>query len=244
MAALITVQGPPAARFPVDLTPSLAQLRADHALATSQLQGQRLALCLGSPLMISAAVGAMPHPVRVVAAATDAEAALALLAEHQPDLLLVSDALQEGCGVELARLAKQRHPATRVLLVITRDGERARVADAIAAGCEAVLRADGLGAGGELMAIRTICLGGMVVDRQLEAECRRARTLSSLLSARERQVLQRVLHGDSNLEIAGRLFLSIDTVKTHLSRAIQKLEARDRTHAAVKGLQLGLLEWP
>jgi DNA-binding NarL/FixJ family response regulator len=57
-------------------------------------------------------------------------------------------------------------------------------------------------------------------------------------------VLQRVLHGDSNQEIARHLFLSVDTVKSHVSRAVHKLQARDRTHAAVKGLQLGLLEWP
>jgi len=228
----------------VDLTPFLAQLRADHALATSQLQGQRLALCLGSRLMITAAVGAMPHPLRIVAAATDAAAALALLAEHHPDLLLVSDALEQGCGVELARQVKQLHPSTRVLLMITRSGERARVATAIAAGCEAVLRADALGTGAELMALRTICLGGTVVDRELQAECGRARSLAALLSPRELQVLQRVLHGESNLEIARLLFLSVDTVKSHMSRAVQKLQARDRTHAAVKGLQLGLLEWP
>jgi DNA-binding NarL/FixJ family response regulator len=228
----------------VDLTPFLAQLRADHALVASQLQGQRLMLCLGSPLLVSAVVGAMPDPERIVAAATSATAALPLVARHRPHLLLLSDRLSQGCGVDVAQEVKRLHPATRVVLVISGTPERSRVASAIAAGCEAVLRADALGTGGELMAIRTICSGGVVIDRELETECRQARARTSLLSSRESQVLQRVLHGDSNQEIARHLFLSVDTVKSHVSRAVQKLQARDRTHAAVKGLQLGLLEWP
>lgn len=228
----------------MDLTPFLAQLRSDYCLVASQLQGQRLMLCLGSPLLITAVVGAMPDPERIVAAATSAPAALPLVARHRPHLLLLSDQLSEGCGVELARDVKRLHPATRVVLVISGTPKRSRVASAITAGCEAVLRADALGAGGELMAIRTICSGGVVIDRELEAECRHVRSRSSLLSNRESQVLQRVLHGDSNHEIARQLFLSVDTVKCHVSRAVQKLQARDRTHAAVRGLQLGLLEWP
>lgn len=228
----------------MDLTPFLTQLRTEHALAVSQLRGQRLMLGLGSRALISAVVGALPDPDRLVAAATSAGAALPLVARHRPDLLLLSDGLEQGCGVDLALEVKRRHPGVRVLLLISRTGERARVAEAIAAGCEGVLRAEGLGTAGVLVAIRTVCSGGVVIDRELEAECRRARVLADALSARENQVLQRVLHGESNLEIARRLFLSVDTVKSHLSRAVQKLQARDRTHAAVKGLQLGLLEWP
>lgn len=230
--------------FRVDLTPFLPHLRADHAFLAQQLHGQRLMLSLGNRLLISAMVGAMPQPERIVAAATTLGSSLALVHRHRPDLLVVSDALEQGCGVELAHQVKQRHPATRLLLLITRRGGQSRIAAAIAAGCEGVLRADGLGAGGELMAIRTVCSGGMVIDRALQAQCRRGGQEEMVLSRREHEVLQRVLCGDSNQEIARRLFLSINTVKSHLRRAVQKLQARDRTHAAVKGLQLGLLEWP
>ncbi len=228
----------------MDLTPLLPQLRADHALLAQQLQGQRLMLSLGSRLLISAMVGAMPQPERIVAAATTLAASLPLVRRHRPDLLLLSDWLEQGCGIELARQVKQRHPSIRQLLLITRRIEKSRIVAALAAGCEGVLRADGLGAGGELMAIRTVCSGGMVIDRALQAQCHGVQQEPAALSSRENEVLQRVLCGDSNPEIARRLFLSIDTVKSHLRRAAQKLQARDRTHAAVKGLQLGLLEWP
>ena len=167
-------------------------------------------------------VGALPEAARLVAVTTSASDALTLVARHRPDLLLLSDVLQQGCGVDLACDVKRLHPATRVLLVLTRPGERGRVAAAIAAGCEAVLRDGALGVGGELMAIRTVCRGGMVIDRELEAQCRRLRDGAGLLSPRECQVLQRVVHGDNNLQIAERLFLSVDTVKSHVSRAVRR----------------------
>ena len=64
------------------------------------------------------------------------------------------------------------------------------------------------------------------------------------LTQRERQVMDAVAQGYSNQEIAQHLILSVDTVKTHVSRVLAKLSARDRTHATVRALQLGLLEWP
>jgi DNA-binding NarL/FixJ family response regulator len=53
-----------------------------------------------------------------------------------------------------------------------------------------------------------------------------------------------VARGYSNQEIARHLILSADTVKTHVSRVLVKLSARDRTHATVRALELGLMEWP
>lgn len=109
----------------MDLTPFLAQLRADHALAVRQLQGQRLMLCLRSHVAICAVVGALSEAARLVAVTTCATDALALVARHRPDLLLLSDVLQQGCGVDLACDVKRLHPATRVLLVLTRPGSGA-----------------------------------------------------------------------------------------------------------------------
>ena len=61
---------------------------------------------------------------------------------------------------------------------------------------------------------------------------------------RVRQVLQRAAMGDSNQEIGRSLFLSPDTVKTHIARILRKLPARDRTHAALRGVRWGLIDWP
>jgi DNA-binding NarL/FixJ family response regulator len=64
------------------------------------------------------------------------------------------------------------------------------------------------------------------------------------LSEREREVLQLVAAGHANQEIAARLFISPETVKSHLSHIRGKLQARDRVHAAVRGIWLGLVDWP
>jgi DNA-binding NarL/FixJ family response regulator len=103
-----------------------------------------------------------------------------------------------------------------------------------------------------LEAIRTVCGGGIYLDRGLapalslpdgpqETTARRA---PPNLSPRELDVLARLVGGESNATIAQHLFVSVDTVKTHLRNAQLKLQARDRTHAAVLALQFGLIDWP
>jgi DNA-binding NarL/FixJ family response regulator len=156
----------------------------------------------------------------------------------------VSEGLEAGCGVELTLRVKRVHPRTRVLLLVSRKASRSRAREAIAAGCDGVLRDAGLGAGGELAAIRTIYHGGQVIDRSLEDLWRQPVETLPRLSQREKQVMAAVAQGYNNQQIAQHLIVSVDTVKTHVSRVLVKLSARDRTHATVRALELGLLEWP
>jgi len=228
----------------LDFTPFLSQLRTDHALAASQLAQMSQVYCLGSRLLLSAVVRAAPWPERILGAVTTAEEGWAKVVHHQPDLLVVSERLEGGCGVELTLRVKRGHPRTRVLLLMSRNASSSRAREAIAAGCDGVLRDAGLGAGGELAAIRTICHGGQVIDRSLDELWRRPGETIPRLSQREKQVMEAVAQGYNNQEIARHLILSADTVKTHVSRVLVKLSARDRTHATVRALQLGLLEWP
>jgi len=228
----------------VDFTPYLPQLRTEHALAASQLAQVSQVYCLGSRLLLSAVVRAAPRPEGILGAVTTAEEGLIMVVRHQPDLLVVSEGLEQGCGVELTLQVKRDHPRTRVLLLVSRKASRSRAREAIAAGCDGVLRDAGLGAGGELAAIRTICHGGQVIDRSLEDLWRRPAETIPRLSQREKQVMAAVAMGYNNQEIATRLIVSVDTVKTHVSRVLVKLSARDRTHATVRALELGLLEWP
>jgi DNA-binding CsgD family transcriptional regulator len=64
------------------------------------------------------------------------------------------------------------------------------------------------------------------------------------LTDREVEVLQLVAGNASNREIAAALFISSETVKSHLTQIRNKLPARSRLHAAVKGIRLGLVDWP
>ena len=228
----------------MDFTPFLPQLRADHALVASQLAQLSQVFCLGSRMLLSAVVRASIRPEAVLGAATTAAEGWSLVARHRPNLLVVSDGLEQGCGVDLALRVKRHHPHTRVLLLLTLEASRSRVKEAIAAGCDGVLRDGALGAGSELAALRTICLGGLVIDRSLEPSRHLRGEARPALTQRERQVMEAVAQGYNNQEIARHLILSVDTVKTHVSRVLVKLSARDRTHATVRALQLGLLEWP
>jgi len=228
----------------VDFTPFLSELLIENALATYQLAQLSQVYCLGSRLLLSAVLRAAPRPEGILGAVTTAEEGLAKVELHQPDLLMVSEGLEGGCGVELTLRVKRDHPRTRVLLLVSKNASRSRAREAIAAGCDGVLRDAGLGAGGELAAIRTICHGGQVIDRSLEHLWRRPGQTVPRLSQREKQVMAAVARGCNNKEIARCLILSVDTVKTHVSRVLVKLSARDRTHATVRALELGLLEWP
>ncbi len=63
------------------------------------------------------------------------------------------------------------------------------------------------------------------------------------MSQRELEVLQLVLQGYTNKEMAEVLIVSAETIKTHMSNILSKLQAKDRTHAAVIGLRRGLVTW-
>jgi CheY-like chemotaxis protein len=118
-----------------------------QALAANQLAQVSQVYCLGSRLLLSAVVRAAPRPEGILAAVTTEEEGLAKVVRHQPDLLVVSEGLERGCGVELTLRVKRDHPRTRVLLLVSRNASRSRAREAIAAGCDGVLR-DGVHVGG------------------------------------------------------------------------------------------------
>jgi DNA-binding NarL/FixJ family response regulator len=98
-----------------------------------------------------------------------------------------------------------------------------------------------------MAALHAISGGGVYVDRSLTELFRQGPAGPGPLeplSEREREVLTLVARGDSNGEIGQQLFITADTVKTHLRHLSRKLQARDRTHAAVLGLRWGLIDWP
>ncbi|AFY30186.1 response regulator transcription factor [Cyanobium gracile] len=229
----------------MDLTPLLPQVRADVAQGLLLLSGVRLVLCLGSRSQVALLMGT---PARVLAAATTAAEGLALVRQHQPSLLLVSDRLEKGCGVDLVVQIKERHPEVRTLLLVSQEHRLARIRQALQAGCDGIVAESRLLHGSGLQALHTVLSGGLYLDRGLVgavlADQEPGGDAAEPLSARERQVLDRVVHGLTNHEIAGELMVSVDTVKTHVRNVLLKLRVRGRIQAVVIGLQLGLVDWP
>ncbi|WP_216919028.1 response regulator transcription factor [Synechococcus sp. CCAP 1479/9] len=235
--------GVPAAA-PVDLTPLLPQVRDDLSRGLALLNGVRLVLCLGSRAQITLLMGT---PARILGAATTAAEGFAQVRRHRPDLLLVSDRLQEGCGVDLVVQVKARHPEVRTLLVVSQEHRLARIRQALQAGCDGIVPESRLLHGSGLQALHAVLSGDLYLDRALVGAVLADQEPggdAEPLSARERQVLERVVQGLTNHEIAGELMVSVDTVKTHVRNVLLKLRARGRIQAVVIGLQLGLVDWP
>ncbi len=236
--------GAAAPSVPVDLTPLLPQVRDDITQGLALLKGVRLVLCLGSRAQVALLMGT---PSRILGAATTAAEGLALVRQHQPSLLLVSDRLEEGCGVDLVVQVKRGHPEVRTLLVVSQEHQLALIHTAQRAGCDGIVSESRLLHGSGLQALHSVLGGGLFLDRSLVGASRAGQEPGSgheRLSARERQVLDRVVRGLSNSEIAVELMVSVETVKSHVRNVLLKLRVRGRIQAVVTGLRLGLVDWP
>jgi len=195
-----------------------------------------------------AALLALIPDLEVVGQAADGRAALQLVAETHPDVVLMDVRMPGMNGVAATRQIQARHPATRVIVLTTFDRDE-YVFEALTAGAKGYLLKnadpDYLAA-----AIRAVHRGESILDPAVTQKVIRRATLASdaepalseRLSSREREVLQLIAGGLSNTEIAARLSLSEGTVKNHVSRILGKLGARDRVHAARLATEWGLLD--
>ena len=177
----------------------------------------------------------------VVGAADDAESAESLIMRRRPDVALIDLALPRESGAELTRRLLQADPEVRIVLYTGVSDER--------------LLLDGLDAGAagfalksgdpeELEeAIRTVADGGEWIDPRLEPLLERRNGNGNghghVLSPREREILGLLSKGLSGEEAARQLFLSPETVRTHVRNAMNKLGAATRVHAVALALQRG-----
>ena len=231
----------------MDFTPKLEQIRSNTSQINNLLRDARLVACLGNRALLSFFVGGLIGQEHLVGAATCEAAGLELVERHRPSMVFLSDTLEQGSGVALVQAIKQRWPAIHTLLLISQEQRQDAIHAAIDAGCDGLLVESRLGLGSAMAALHAISGGGVYVDRSLTELFRRGPGEGGPLeplTERERQVLSLVAEGDTNVEIGQRLFISADTAKTHLRSLCRKLQARDRTHAAVLGLRWGLIDWP
>jgi DNA-binding NarL/FixJ family response regulator len=232
----------------MDFTPRLAALRQDMAAVQDLLRGGSVVACLGSRLLLTLLACQVDDPGLLVGTVTTAAEGLASVREHRPRFLIVGDELEQGSGVDLVVQTKALWPGTHTLLLVSQEQRLHRLRAAVEAGCDGICRESRIGGGTVLAALRTVAAGALYLDSSLADQLRRCAegtaTPRDALSTREVEVLQELLNGYTNQQIGARLFISADTVKTHLANIIDKLQARDRTHAAVIGLWLGLVDWP
>lgn len=233
----------------MDYTSEIAAMRQRVASGHALLTQQRLAACMGSRLALTLFVSASdPGPELVGATTTEAEA-LARLQENPADVLLCTDRLEQGNGGSLVAAAKRLNPALSTLMIVTQPRRLAVIRTAQQAGCDGLCLESQIGHGTVFRALGIVMEGAMYLDQGLSEQYFRlypglGSPPLAKLSERELQVLELVAAGVPNREIAATLFISPETVKSHLAQILRKLPARDRTHAAVKAIRLGLVEWP
>lgn len=193
---------------------------------------------------------------RVVGEAEDGTSAVAKVAELKPHVVLMDIGLPLLDGIDATCKIKEKTPDTRVIMLTSHDNDRDIFA-ALGAGADGYCLKEVSGT--QLaMAIRAVADGAAWLDPGVASRVLRACATvqptstgspegsskpsnTSQLSLRELDVLRLVVDGMSNQEIADKLILSVETVKTHMRHIMEKLAVSDRTQAAVKAMREGIV---
>lgn len=190
--------------------------------------------------------------IEVVGQAVDGADAVARAAELAPDVVLMDIRMPGAGGIEATRLLTEPAGATVKVLVLTTFDLDEYVYEALRAGASGFLLKD---ASAEELAraVRIVARGDALlapnVTKRLIAEFSRLSPVPraplmdrvGALTERETEVLSLIAQGLSNAEIASRLVVAEQTVKTYVSRILAKLSLRDRTQAAVHAYESGLV---
>jgi DNA-binding NarL/FixJ family response regulator len=187
------------------------------------------------------------HPeIEVVGEASGGDEAVAKAKSLRPDVVLMDISMPGMNGITATRLIKKDAPEVKVIMLTMLDQE-GYVYEAVKAGATGYLLKN---AGLEelVSSIKEVNKGGATLYPEAQAQllkeyvslARRNRDTYGL-SDRELEVLQLLADGLSNKEIAARLYISVQTVKTHITHIFEKLGVRDRTEAVAAALRRGLV---
>jgi DNA-binding NarL/FixJ family response regulator len=212
-----------------------------------------LLICDDHRLLTDTLTSVVSHEptVRLLPPVHSSEEAVELVREHHPDVVLMDIEFRGAMsGIEATRHIKQMSPATQVVVMTAHEDERLLV-EAVEAGASGFLRkTEGVD---ELMgAIRAAAAGEILVDRVAlarllpqvarERERRRdAQLLLSQLTDREREILVLLSEGLRNDDIAARLFISPQTVQTHVRNLLGKLGVLSKLEAVAFAVRNGAI---
>ena len=192
-------------------------------------------------------LGLLPG-IEVVGAAADGVAAVELVAQHRPDVLLVDLRMPRGDGVETTAKVRAEYPSTEVVVLTTYADDDSLLA-ALRAGARGFLTKDA-DAEAIARALRSAAAGQSTVDGELQRRLVEAVTRTAPvqareiegLTAREIEVLRLIAAGLSNTEIARTLVVSEATVKTHVNHLFTKAGLRDRAQAVAFAYRAGIAD--
>jgi two-component system response regulator DevR len=178
--------------------------------------------------------------IDVIGEAATAQEAVRRINALRPDVVLLDVRLPDGSGIEVCRDVRSTHPGVRVLMITSFDDPEAVYASIIAGASGYVLKE--LRASVMVDAVRRIAVGQSMLDPAVTGQVlERIRHPSAVdpqlaaLTAQERRILDLIVDGMTNREIASTLHVSEQTVKNHVTGVLSKLHVTRRTQAAVYG---------
>ena len=180
----------------------------------------------------------MQPDMEVVAEASNGQQAVELYQQYRPDVALLDLRMPVMTGVEAAQAIRREDPHARMIALTTYGGDE-DIRRALAAGVQAYLTKDVLH--DELLkAIRAVYAGQTYLPAAVAAALA-AQMPRPDLSAREVQVLELIVRGLANKQIAYSLGIAEHTVKNHVKSILSKLSVQDRTQAATAAIQRGII---
>jgi two-component system NarL family response regulator len=176
--------------------------------------------------------------LEVVGQAADGVEAITQIRKHQPDLTLIDLRLPRLSGVEVIERIRMETPGARFIVLTTYDGDE-DIYRALQAGARAYLL-KGMTSEELISTIHAVHAGKQHIPAAV-AQRLAERMGTEELTQREFDVLEQIVHGKSNKEIATELSISEATVKTHINSLLGKLGVTDRTQATTAAIQRGLV---
>ena len=180
--------------------------------------------------------------IAVIGESGSGTGAVEMTGRRRPDVVVMDVRMEGMDGFEATRRITAEYPDTAVILY-TAHGERGLLAEGLDCGARGYVLKDAP-PDDIVRAVKRVADGGAYVDPTLASELVSPKATQKLpaLSGREREILALLADGNSNPEIAAQLFISPETVRTHVRNAMAKLEADTRTQAVALALRYALID--
>lgn len=204
----------------------------------NQLSGQTVVLCLGDLNQLLSHSFNAGELVLLKGLCSAENEAFVLVQRHQPQLLICHDQLLPGNGIQLIQRCKAIEPKLKTLLLVSKPASF-ELQVALKAGVDAICKADRIGQGTILQALKSIAIGSHYIDQGL---LNSNAVATKKLSPRQLEVLQELCQGASTKEVARRLGITENTAKGYERQLYEKLDVSGRMQAVMEGLRLGLLQ--
>jgi DNA-binding NarL/FixJ family response regulator len=178
--------------------------------------------------------------IRVVGEASDGASGVELAERRKPDVVIMDVRMPGMDGLEATRLLAERVPECKVL-IFTAFSERSLLTRGLESGAKGYILKEAPHST-LVRAIEKVAQGEGYVDPALMPAFLTGKESGDMLTTREREILQLLADGLSNADVAARLFISQETVKSHVRHILTKLEADTRTHAVAIALREAIID--